>query len=165
MISQCLHVLVKKHILNLWSLVHVPITLWYGLDTVPLNSTLYIFEMVCDTRMLMGIGLVQYNSCRTTPEKIYSEARYNNYAYRIECRADRSILCQFFGKGWVEAFETALFTTRYHAIRGTGITQRSMLLGGKKLTNRGYCGFSHDRGLLRDLRMLFADRRANILCE
>jgi hypothetical protein len=95
----------------------VPIT-----NTIPEDSTIYIFEMNNSLNRIEGIGLIKNKLWYDNYYKIYKDGNYNRFIYKSNYRIDRSYLEQHYST-ILKLFELILFKGKTHLKRGFGITK------------------------------------------
>ena len=89
-------------------------------ESIPLHSTLFVFEMNNETNEIMGIGLIRNFLRMDKYYKVYSEGNYNRYTYQSPFRISRAEFTENEDQ-FCKQMETIVFKGKDHIKRGRGI--------------------------------------------
>jgi len=88
-------------------------------QSIPTESYLFVLEMNNDSNRIMGIGLVRNNPLYNR-HMVYSEAKYNQFAYVGKYRIDRSEMDEM-EERIMKVFDILCFKGARHLKRLTGV--------------------------------------------
>jgi hypothetical protein len=103
-------------------------------NKIPVDASLFVFEMNNETNKIEGIGLIVNRVHFDKYYAIYDYCNYNRFTYKGKLRIDRRDLNNY-GDGDGDAllafFEKILFKGKTHIKRGSGIVSipQSLLVG------------------------------------
>ena len=90
--------------------------------SIPIGSTIFVFEMHNDENRIKAIGIITKEIIRDKCYKIYKDGNYNRYVYKGNYRLDIECLSKE-NKNIIEKFNMLIFKTKKHIKRGQGITE------------------------------------------
>ena len=90
--------------------------------SIPISSTIFVFEMHNDENKIKAIGIISKELIRDKCYRIYKDCNYNRYVYKGRYRLDVENLSAE-RKNIIEKFNMLIFKTKKHIKRGQGITE------------------------------------------